>query len=88
MNKEKRGRIKEVNTKISMVMDLLQQCKSEIESVQMDEEFDFDNLPEGFQEGIRGSSMQDAIDEMEDGVGKIEDIMSDLETIKTNLAIL
>ena len=88
MNKIKRTKLKTANYKISMAIEMLKESQSEIEDVQMDEEFDFDNLPEGFQEGIRGSNMQDAIDEMDDSTSEIESIIKKLEEIKNNLAIL
>ena len=54
----------------------------------MDEEFAFDNLPEGFQNGLKGDEMQEAIDEMEDSMEAIDDIIKELENIKSNLSIL
>lgn len=88
MNKERRTQIKTNNKRLDLVIDLLNTYKSELESIQMDEEFAFDNLPEGFQNGIRGDEMQEAIDEMEDGMETIDNIIKELEDIKSSLAIL
>lgn len=88
MNKERRSQIKKSNKRLDLIIDLLTAYKNELESIQMDEEFAFDNLPEGFQNGIRGDEMQDAIDEMEEAVENIEKIMEKLNEIKTNLTIL
>jgi len=88
MNKERRTQIKTNNKRLDLVTDVLNTYKSELESIQMDEEFAFDNLPEGFQNGIRGDEMQDAIDEMEDAMEAIDKIIKELEEIKTNLTVL
>lgn len=88
MNNERRGQIKKCNKRLDLVIDLLTTYKSELESIQMDEEFAFDNLPESFQNGIRGDEIQDAIDEMEEAVENIEKVMEKLNEIKTNLTIL
>ena len=88
MNKERRTQIKTNNKRLDLVTDVLNTYKSELESIQMDEEFAFDNLPEGFQNGIRGDEMQDAIDEMEDAMETIDKIIKELEEVKSNLTIL
>lgn len=88
MNKERRTQIKTNNKRLDLVTDVLNSYKSELESIQMDEEFAYDNLPEGFQNGIRGDEMQDAIDEMEDAMEAIDKIIKELEEIKTNLTVL
>ena len=88
MNKERRQKIKTNNRKLDLITDLLKTYKSELESIQMDEEFAFDNLPEGFQNGLRGDEMQEAIDEMEDCINEIDKMMETLEEIKSDLTIL
>lgn len=88
MNKERRSKIKTNNNRIDLVIDVLSTYKSELESIQEDESDAFDNLPDGFQCGIRGDEMQDAIDEMEDSMDTIDDIIKELENIKSTLAIL
>ena len=88
MNKDRRAKIKTSNRRLDLVTEILNTYKSELESIQMDEEFAFDNLPEGFQNGIRGDEMQEAIDEMEDSMETIDNIIKELEDIKSSLAIL
>lgn len=88
MNNERRGQIKKNNKRVDLIVDLLTTYKSELESIQMDEEFAFDNLPEGFQNGIRGDEMQDAIDEIEEAVDAIDKMIGEITEIKTNLSIL
>lgn len=88
MNKDRRAKIKTSNRRLDLVTEILNTYKSELESIQMDEEFAFDNLPEGFQNGIHGDEMQEAIDEMEDSMETIDNIIKELEDIKSSLAIL
>lgn len=88
MNKEKRKAIKENNKKIEFVIDILNKYKEEIELIQSDEEEAYNNLPEGFQDGLRGQDMQDAIDEIEEMIDEIEDIIERLSEVKNNLSVL
>lgn len=88
MNNDRRKQIKESNKKIDFVIDILNQYKSEIELIQSDEEDSFDNLPESFQYGLKGDTIQDAIDEMEDVTERIDEIVEMLGSIKTNLLVL
>ena len=88
MNKEKRKAIKENNKKIEFVIDILNKYKEEIELIQSDEEEAYNNLPEGFQDGLRGQDMQDAIDEIEEMIDEIDDIIERLSEVKNNLSVL
>ncbi len=88
MNKERRSEIKKANNKLKLVTELLESYKNSIEDIQMDEEFAFDNLPESFQDGLKGDAMQDAIDELEDTVDKINNMIKEIEDIKDSLSVL
>ena len=88
MNKERRQKIKNNNSRIDLVISELKNYKSELESIQMDESDAFDNLSDGLQCSTRGDEMQDAIDEMDDSLEAIDNIIEELENIKSNLAFL
>lgn len=88
MNKERRSEIKKASKRIDLVVELLEEYKSDIEIIQMDEEEAYDNLPEGFQNGLKGDAIQEAIDEMEDAIDEINTVIKTIENIKTSLSIL
>ncbi len=96
MNDERRKKVKAVITKMkstqTIINDVLDSLNFKIQSIQTDEEFAFDNLPESFQSGITGDTMQDNIDILESASNELEvlkeDIKKRLEEIKNNLIIL
>lgn len=96
MNNERRKEIKAVITKMksaqTIINDVLDSINSKIQSIQMDEEFAFDSLPESFQDGIRGDAMQEAIETLESSSEELEDlketIEKKLEEIRLDLIIL
>lgn len=88
MNRERRSEIKKNNKKIDDIIDILYEYKSDLETIQEDEEYAYDNMPEGLQNSERGESMQEAIDIIYENLDKINDIMGKLEDIKSNLVAL
>lgn len=65
MNKERRERLDDAASQLDEVADI-------IRDIQSDEQDALDNMPEGFQNGERGESMIDAIEEMDDFISDIE----------------
>ena len=88
MNKERRSEIKKANKILEMAIDLLEQYKEELNEIQEEEEEAFDNLPENFQDGIKGDVMQEAIDEIEYNVEELDDVIKRLNYIKEHLSVL
>ena len=88
MNNDRRLRIKKNNERIKLVCELLEIYKKEMELIQEDEEEAYDNLPDSFQNGIKGEIIQEAIDELEDNISQIDDIVKQLDDIRINLSTL
>ncbi len=59
MNRNIRERLLDAASQLNEVIDTIRE-------VQDEEQEAFDNMPEGFQVGSRGETMQDAIDEMDE----------------------
>lgn len=74
MNNERRGRLREIKTKLD---DLYEQ----IESVKDDEEYAFDNMPENLQYSMRGEESQDAVDALDEALEKLEEVTDLLEGV-------
>ena len=85
MNKERRKRIKDANKRLDEIIVLLNNYRDIIDDVKIEEEIAFDNLPEGFQEGLRGMEMQEAIDTLDEALDNIDNMIEELGGFETDL---
>lgn len=75
MNKERRKRIEEACEQLQPLLDVLQECR--------DEEQDYyDNMPESFQQGERGTQAEGNVSILEDMISKLEEVQSDAGSIE------
>lgn len=74
MNKQRRN-------EISNIMTELESLKSRLESVHMEEEMVFDNMPENLQYSMRGEESQEAIDCMSEAISNLEEVIDQLNEI-------
>ena len=74
MNKQRRN-------EISSIMTELEVLKSRLESVHMEEEMVFDNMPENLQYSMRGEESQEAIDCMSEAISNLEEAIDQLNEI-------
>lgn len=74
MNKQRRKIISECTLQI-------EQIKSTLEDVKMDEEFAFDNMPENLQGSERGEEMEEAIDCLEEVMNTLDDAIEQLSQL-------
>ena len=63
---------------ITKIADSLQALKSDVESIQSEEQDAYDNLPESLQDSERGDRMQEAIDNLEDALTLIDEAVASL----------
>lgn len=74
MNKERRS-------KITKIINQIEEAKSFLESVLADEESAFENMPENLQSSMRGEESEEAIDYMEEAIEALESAVEQLESI-------
>lgn len=67
--------------KIKEYINTLEGIKSDIETMQTDEENKHDNLPEGLQESERGEAIQAAAEALGAAVGSLEETIDSLNEI-------
>ena len=67
MNKARRNRIADVQTKLA-------ELQQEIDGILAEEQEAYDNMPESFQDSERGEAMQEAIDALESAVSSCEEV--------------
>lgn len=66
---------------ISRAVELIDQAKGILESCRDEERDYFDNMPESFQDGEKGSVAQQAIDTLDESASSLEEITSNIEDI-------
>lgn len=71
MNNKRRAALRQCETELKEVADKLQ-------SILIEEQDCFDNMPEGLQSSLRGMDSEDAIDNMEGADGEISDAIKSL----------
>ena len=74
MNKQRRKEIHDILSEI-------QNIKSKLEMVQMNEEMAFDSMPENLQYSMRGEESQEAIDVMNSAVESLDEAIDQLNNI-------
>lgn len=77
MNKSRRSRLSDLQTRIEEIMTDLGEIRNE-------EQAAYESMPESIQYSERGDTMADAIDNMDEAVSLLEDIDSYLEEAKGN----
>lgn len=77
MNKQRRKWLQNI-------IDALENQKQEIESLTMEEQEAFDNMPESLQDSERGQTMSDNIDNLESANSDLEDVINNLQDIIEN----
>lgn len=58
---------------LQKIIDKLIQLKDRIESIMDDEQLSFDNLTEGLQATMRGSAMEEAVDNLNAAIDSIDE---------------
>lgn len=74
MNNERRREIRHVIKKIDAI-------KSDIDSILSEEQWAFDNMPEGLQNSERGQNCEDSIDLLQEAMEILNDAVNSLESI-------
>lgn len=72
MNKERRQKLKNIKTRLEMIVDDLQDVLNE-------EQWAFDNMPENLQGSLKGIDSEDAIDNMEEAQDEINNAITSIQ---------
>ena len=81
MNKQRREKIRQLKTQIDLIKTDLKKASSELFSILNEEQYTFDNMPEGLQSSYRGMCSEDAIDSMEEASEKLDEVIELLDDI-------
>jgi len=65
---------------LQIIIDKVEELKSELETLMDEEQEYFDNMPESFQYGEKGEKSETAIGEMESAVSSFDDIVLNIQT--------
>ena len=72
MNNEKRKRVR-------TVIDIIQKCSDDIETIRDMEQDALDNIPENFQDSDRYANIEEAVGHLEDAESALEEAIQNLE---------
>ena len=82
MNKATRKVLSGLMADAEKITSMIEDLKSQLETIRDEEQGKFDNMPEGLQEGDKGEAMTSAIEAIEAAIEKcdgFDDIASDLD---------
>lgn len=74
MNQDRRKRLEKIQ-------GLIDDAIAQLEEIREEEQEAFDNMPESFQDGERGETMQEHISNMEDAESSLDDARSSLDEV-------
>jgi hypothetical protein len=72
MNNQRRAKIRKAIKKIEKIKGMLEEVTEDIDTIKMDEECMFDNLPDWKQTSEHGIASEDAARDMQEGMDEIE----------------
>lgn len=67
---------------INKIINTIEILKSQIENLLSEEEFSFDNMPEGIQESEKGDKSQEAIENLQSAIDSIDEAIDYLTDAK------
>lgn len=67
---------------IDKIVIIIENAKSQIDNILSDEEFSFDNMPEGLQSSDRGMQSEEAIENLQEAIDKIDEAIDFLNDAK------
>lgn len=94
MNKQRRAEIAKTVAKVNAIKEkaeafkegilgLIEDAKSEVESLKDEEQEAFDGMPESLQQGDKGQAAEAAVSNLESGNEKLQEIMESLENLES-----
>lgn len=81
MNNNRRSELKKLRKRLELVRNEISSISNDLQNVLSDEEFAYDNMPEGIQVSLRGMDSEDAIDNMQEANDDLEnaiDLLNDI----------
>lgn len=72
MNDERRKALNAVKERIETAQAILDEARSDLETLRDEEQEYYDNMPESFQGGDRGDKAQTAIDQLDSAISDLE----------------
>ncbi len=85
MNKNRRDKLRAVQSTLRLFISKLSDSKEVLESVKEEEQDSFDNLPECFQLSEKGEKMEEAIESIESALSDIESATESAEQAMSSI---
>lgn len=74
MNNQRRKEVKKLSKRVDDLLSLAEILRDDIESVKMDEDEAYDNLPESFKYGDQGEEMEQNVEHLDDAFSSLDDV--------------
>lgn len=85
MNNKTRTLLKNISTKMDYLLADLDELKTDLESIQEEEQEKYDNMPEQLQDTENGCRMYEGIEQLEDLVSRLDSLVDELGDISCDI---
>lgn len=65
---------------LAKIAETIEAAKTDLESIRDEEQEAFDNMPEGMQQGERGTAMEAAVQELDEAIDGLDSALSNIQT--------
>ena len=85
MNNKTRTQLRKISKEMDTLLAKIEDLKTDLESIQEDEQDKYDNMPEQLQDTDNGCRMYEGIEQLEDLVSRLDSLVSELEDVSNDV---
>lgn len=85
MNNKTRTQLRKISNQLDVILSTIEDYKSQLETIQEEEQEKYDNMPEQLQETENGCRMYECIENLEEIVSRLDDIMTEIEGLSCDV---
>lgn len=85
MNNKTRTQLRKISNEMDALLAKIEDLKTDLESIQEDEQDKYDNMPEQLQDTDNGCRMYEGIEQLEDLVSRLDSLVSELEDVSNDV---
>lgn len=85
MNNKTRTQLRKISKEMDALLAKIEDLKTDLESIQEEEQDKYDNMPEQLQDTDNGCRMYEGIEQLEDLVSRLDSLVSELEDVSNDV---